>query len=253
MGRREQCLIVGVNPSLYGCRMVDFEIDYIDGLCRTFRRPDPCRRRFCLHLILLHSRSLLSLQPCFWSQKVFDRSFRISACPSPPPDHPSATSHCSSHTVPTEPTSCPNVSKSDLLIGPGGLKTAKMAVAVRVFTLSNLISTPSLPNPTSLYPHPHSMIPTPASALSKPRADNAPPEFGLGYRPPPISPPPSTPLPEGIQPMAGSLLLFRAKSLDEAWVRIRDDVYWTEGVWERGKCVVEEFIRHEFCQDGEGS
>ncbi len=49
--------------------------------------------------------------------------------------------------------------------------------------------------------------------------------------------------------MAGSLLIFRADDLDAAWKRIRDDVYWTEGVWEREKCVVEEFIRHEYYND----
>ena len=49
--------------------------------------------------------------------------------------------------------------------------------------------------------------------------------------------------------MAGSVLVFRATSLDEAWKRVKDDVYWTEGVWDAEKCVVEEFIKHELYQD----
>ena len=49
--------------------------------------------------------------------------------------------------------------------------------------------------------------------------------------------------------MAGSLLLFRADSLEDAWKRIRDDVYWTAGVWDQDRCVVEEFIKHELYQD----
>jgi uncharacterized protein YciI len=44
--------------------------------------------------------------------------------------------------------------------------------------------------------------------------------------------------------MAGSLMIVRAKSLDEAWERVRSDVYYTEGVWDRGRVVVEEFIKH---------
>ena len=44
-------------------------------------------------------------------------------------------------------------------------------------------------------------------------------------------------------------MIFRAKDLDSAWNRIREDVYWTEGVWEREKCVVKEFIRHQLVND----
>ncbi|ORX37025.1 hypothetical protein BD324DRAFT_624531 [Kockovaella imperatae] len=75
-------------------------------------------------------------------------------------------------------------------------------------------------------------------------------EFGLGYLPPPESSstlpadvPSSTPL------MDGSLMVFRAISLDHAWKRIKEDIYYTDGVWDKEKCVVREFIKHEKYSD----
>jgi hypothetical protein len=66
----------------------------------------------------------------------------------------------------------------------------------------------------------------------------------LGYLPPADSPLfAHSAVPPGKQPMAGSFMLMRQASLEEMWARIRADVYWTEGVWDREKCQVGEFIR----------
>lgn len=37
---------------------------------------------------------------------------------------------------------------------------------------------------------------------------------------------------------------MRQPSLEDMWRRIKDDIYWTAGVWDREKCQVGEFIRH---------
>lgn len=42
--------------------------------------------------------------------------------------------------------------------------------------------------------------------------------------------------------MAGSLMLMHYPDLASMWDRIKSDVYWTEGVWDREKTVVHEFI-----------
>ena len=49
--------------------------------------------------------------------------------------------------------------------------------------------------------------------------------------------------------MDGSLLIFRAVSLDKAWERIKEDIYWTAGVWDAEKCVVREFIKYDKYSD----
>jgi hypothetical protein len=68
------------------------------------------------------------------------------------------------------------------------------------------------------------------------------PVFGLGFKPSPSAPPHNINLPEGIQPMAGSMMIFHSDTLDSAWERIKSDVYYTAGVWDQGRVVVEEFI-----------
>lgn len=40
--------------------------------------------------------------------------------------------------------------------------------------------------------------------------------------------------------MAGSTLLYRYPSIEEAWRRIKADPYWTSGVWDQGKVEVKE-------------
>ena len=49
--------------------------------------------------------------------------------------------------------------------------------------------------------------------------------------------------------MDGSLMIFRAPSLDQAWKRIKEDIYYTAGVWNKEECVVKEFIKHELYSD----
>jgi hypothetical protein len=43
--------------------------------------------------------------------------------------------------------------------------------------------------------------------------------------------------------MAGSLMHFKMASIDEAWARIKEDVYWTAGVWDKENTKVHELIR----------
>lgn len=47
-------------------------------------------------------------------------------------------------------------------------------------------------------------------------------------------------LPPNVQPMAGSVLLLRYDTLAQAWDRVREDVYWTAGVWDHAHTVVEQ-------------
>ncbi|WVQ84262.1 hypothetical protein IAT38_006414 [Cryptococcus sp. DSM 104549] len=68
--------------------------------------------------------------------------------------------------------------------------------------------------------------------------------FGRGFLPPPGSPLFQDPaLPPGGQPMAGSILVMRAPSLDDMWKRVKEDVYWTAGVWDHDKVTVGEFVK----------
>jgi len=41
--------------------------------------------------------------------------------------------------------------------------------------------------------------------------------------------------------MGGSVLLLRYPSLEDAWARVKRDVYWTAGVWDPDRTVVEQF------------
>jgi hypothetical protein len=43
--------------------------------------------------------------------------------------------------------------------------------------------------------------------------------------------------------MAGSIMIFHSESLENAWERIKGDVYYTAGVWDSGRVAVEEFIQ----------
>lgn len=40
--------------------------------------------------------------------------------------------------------------------------------------------------------------------------------------------------------MAGSILLLRYGTLADAWARVKGDVYWTAGVWDHDRVVVEQ-------------
>ncbi|WVF69059.1 hypothetical protein IAT40_003833 [Kwoniella sp. CBS 6097] len=71
-------------------------------------------------------------------------------------------------------------------------------------------------------------------------------EFGRGFLPPSNSSLFSHPAIESLpnkQPMAGSIMFFRYPSLEDTWKRVKEDVYWTEGVWDREKVQVGEFLR----------
>ncbi|WVQ96568.1 hypothetical protein IAU59_003673 [Kwoniella sp. CBS 9459] len=70
--------------------------------------------------------------------------------------------------------------------------------------------------------------------------------FGRGFLPPSESPlfshPATADLPNK-QPMAGSIMFFRYPSIEDTWKRVREDVYWTEGVWDKDRVQVGEFLR----------
>ncbi|RSH77473.1 uncharacterized protein EHS24_003445 [Apiotrichum porosum] len=42
--------------------------------------------------------------------------------------------------------------------------------------------------------------------------------------------------------MAGSVMIYRYPTLEDAWARIKADKYWTGGVWDKEKVTVEEII-----------
>jgi hypothetical protein len=42
--------------------------------------------------------------------------------------------------------------------------------------------------------------------------------------------------------MVGSLMIYHARDLASAWNRIKTDVYWTAGVWDKSKARVEAFV-----------
>ncbi len=43
--------------------------------------------------------------------------------------------------------------------------------------------------------------------------------------------------------MAGSVMHFKMASLDDVWARIKEDKYWTGGVWDKENVKVHEFIK----------
>jgi uncharacterized protein YciI len=56
------------------------------------------------------------------------------------------------------------------------------------------------------------------------------------------APPPSFPSDEANPGMAGSGMIYRFKTLDDAWKRIKADPYWTEGVWDKEKMTIVELM-----------
>ncbi|KLT44165.1 hypothetical protein CC85DRAFT_229877, partial [Cutaneotrichosporon oleaginosum] len=67
-------------------------------------------------------------------------------------------------------------------------------------------------------------------------------EFGRAFLPPPgdelYSPDRLAVLPPNVQPMGGSVLMLRYPSLEEAWARVKEDVYYTAGVWDPERVFV---------------
>jgi hypothetical protein len=45
-------------------------------------------------------------------------------------------------------------------------------------------------------------------------------------------------LPEGTPNLAGSFMIYNMSSLDEAWERVKSDVYWTNKVWDQEKLAI---------------
>lgn len=37
-------------------------------------------------------------------------------------------------------------------------------------------------------------------------------------------------------------MIFRMNTIEEVWARIKDDAYWTQGIWDKEKGDVKEFI-----------
>ncbi|BEJ01839.1 hypothetical protein CcaverHIS631_0605210 [Cutaneotrichosporon cavernicola] len=67
-------------------------------------------------------------------------------------------------------------------------------------------------------------------------------EFGRAFLPSPgdalYHPERLSVLPPNVQPMAGSVMMLRYPSLEEAWERVKADVYWTAGVWDHDRTFV---------------
>ncbi len=42
--------------------------------------------------------------------------------------------------------------------------------------------------------------------------------------------------------LAGSYMILKFDNLDECWARLKRDVYWTQGVWDKERVIVEELI-----------
>lgn len=46
----------------------------------------------------------------------------------------------------------------------------------------------------------------------------------------------------GVKFIVGLFMIFCMNIIEEVWVRIKDDVYWIEGIWDKEKGDVKEFI-----------
>jgi uncharacterized protein YciI len=42
--------------------------------------------------------------------------------------------------------------------------------------------------------------------------------------------------------MAGSIMIFRFDTIDQVWARIKDDLYWTAGVWDKENARVDQLL-----------
>ena len=54
----------------------------------------------------------------------------------------------------------------------------------------------------------------------------------------PTQPDPSQPHPG----MAGSIMIFRLPTIDKVWERIKSDIYWEAGVWDKENARVDQLI-----------
>ena len=51
--------------------------------------------------------------------------------------------------------------------------------------------------------------------------------------------------PETGRDMAGSAMIYRYDTLEEAWARLKSDTYWKNGVWDKEKCQILELAGME--------
>ena len=49
-------------------------------------------------------------------------------------------------------------------------------------------------------------------------------------------------LPDGQPNIAGSSMIYVMPSLDDVWKRLKEDVYWTAGIWDKERLIVEELL-----------
>lgn len=66
--------------------------------------------------------------------------------------------------------------------------------------------------------------------------------MGSPFLPRPEDPQRTAELPEGTPRIAGSFMIYKLDTLDECWARLKADVYWTAGVWDKERMQVEELL-----------
>ncbi|TRM66061.1 hypothetical protein BD626DRAFT_486627 [Schizophyllum amplum] len=49
-------------------------------------------------------------------------------------------------------------------------------------------------------------------------------------------------LPEGTPRIAGSFMVYVYPTIEDCWKRIKEDVYWTDGVWDKERLFIEELL-----------
>ena len=60
--------------------------------------------------------------------------------------------------------------------------------------------------------------------------------------PRPGTPERSRPIPQGVENYNGSFIVYSMDSYDHVWDRLKEDVYWTAGIWDKDRIIVEELI-----------
>ncbi|WWC92283.1 uncharacterized protein L201_007237 [Kwoniella dendrophila CBS 6074] len=48
--------------------------------------------------------------------------------------------------------------------------------------------------------------------------------------------------PAGQLNLAGSFMVWNMDNIDQAWARVKEDVYWRAGVWDKERLIVEELL-----------
>ncbi|KAL1741190.1 hypothetical protein HDZ31DRAFT_84977 [Schizophyllum fasciatum] len=64
--------------------------------------------------------------------------------------------------------------------------------------------------------------------------------YGSPFRPRPGTSLHDAPLPADVPRIAGSFMVYTFPTLEDCWTRIKEDVYWTERVWDKEKLFVEQ-------------